>query len=102
VIFLKYYWNPLVLSIGMAAYYSPVYLPIKKGEPSGMIAVFFGLWLITAIWAWAVAFVQLLKAIDDFRHGGSTWKHDGASALWTYLCYGIFITLVWNGYFMAV
>ena len=100
--FLKYYLNPLVLTIGAIGYFSPFFLPVRPGGVSGVLAGnVMLLFVVSACTAWLVAGVQAVMGIVGCRKRRPSWKHHVVSAAWAYACYGIVIALMSNGYYLT-
>jgi hypothetical protein len=99
--YIKYYWNPIVLTLGIIAYFSPFFLPTVPGEVSGKIAAGFMLLFLSIIWAWLVALIQVVLAILSYRKRFATWKHHIVSAVWVFLCYVVWMVLIGNGYLLT-
>ena len=89
------------MTLGTIAYFSPFFLPTVAGEVSGKLAAGFLLLFLSFVWAWLVALVQVVLAILDYRKGLATWKHHAVSAGWVFLCYGVWMVLVMNGYILT-
>lgn len=96
------YGNPMVLTVASVGYFSPFFLPVVQGGLSGvLIANLLLLFLVSGLFAWLIAGVQVILGIIEFRRGNSLWKHHLASALWTFVCYAIVIALMSNGYLLT-
>ncbi|MCO6437309.1 MAG: hypothetical protein J5J06_09510 [Phycisphaerae bacterium] len=96
------YANPIVLTVASIGYFSPFFLPVVPGGPSGiLIANLLLLFLVSGFFAWLIAGGQVVMGIIEFRAGNSLWKHHLASALWTFACYAIVIALMSNGYILT-
>ncbi len=95
------YGNPIVLTVASIGYFSPFFLPVVRGGPSGvLVANLLLLFLVSGLFAWIIAGGQVILGIIEFRKGNSLWKHHLASALWTFTCYAIVIALMNNGYLL--
>ena len=96
------YGNPIVLTVASIGYFSPFFLPVVSGGPSGvLVANLLLLFLVSGLFAWLIAGGQVILGIIEFRKGNSLWKHHLASALWTFTCYAIVIALMSNGYLLT-
>ncbi|MFC1795243.1 hypothetical protein ACFL3Q_16860 [Planctomycetota bacterium] len=99
--FLKYYWNPIILTLGTIAYFLPFFVPNVAGELSGKLVAGFMLLCLSFLWAWPVALVQVILVIMSYRKGLAIWKHHAVSAVWVFLCYSVWMVLVMNGYILT-
>lgn len=96
------YGNPIVLTVASIGYFSPFFLPVVPGGLSGIVlANLLLLFLVSGLFGWLIAGVQLILGIIEFRKGNSLWKHHLVSALWTFTCYVIVIALMSNGYLLT-
>ncbi|MEQ1905448.1 MAG: hypothetical protein ABL888_14765 [Pirellulaceae bacterium] len=96
------YCNPIVLTVASLGYFSPFFLPVVPGGLTGvLVANLLLLFLVSGLFAWLIAGGQVILGIIEFRKGKLFWKHHLASALWTFTCYAIVITLMSNGYLLT-
>jgi hypothetical protein len=98
---LQYYWNPLLLSIGVAAYFIPFMFAIEPGHTSGRIAALFMLPFVSILWAWLVALIQVVMGVIGYRRNRPHWRHHLFSAAWTYACYIVWLILINLGFLLA-
>jgi hypothetical protein len=96
---LRYYLNPLILSIGTLAYYTPFLVFTGPGTPLAVVQALLILgWLASFLVAWLIALVQIGLSIHHFEHRDTRWKHHAVSAAWTLSCYAIWGVLASRGF----
>lgn len=103
---LKYYFNPLILTVGAAGYFSPFLIGLPTNEllrflVGNVIAALMLLFIASALMAWIVAGVQAIMAIVGYRKQNPFWKHHLNSVAWTVACYLVVISLLSNGYYLT-
>ena len=96
----------MVLTVAAAGYLYPLFVPlpadgILRFMIGNLIAPLLLLFVASACVAWLVAGAQVIMGIIARRKRTQSWKHHIASAIWTYICYGIVIVLMRSGYILT-
>ena len=108
--FIKWYWNPLTLSVGLCGYLFFIEIMVKTdvkvqhpvlGTVIMMILFTAALPLVSIIWAWLVALIQAYWGIRCLVKGqGLSGKHNIISAAWVACCYFVLYLLGSKGYLL--